>query len=681
MLGLVVCAAVLGSDLAPPPANTYAEARALAGRSPDDQVRLALWCEARGMVAERWNHLAMAVLADPGHAAARGLMGLVAYRGQWRRPEAVADRLGSDALLAEYQARRLEAPYTAEGQWALGLWSEARGLKDQARAHYTAVTRLDPRRAEAWKRLGCRIHEGRWITDEQRTAERAESEAQARADRRWKPLLEDYRRWLAYPSRRAEAEAGLAGLTDPRAVPSIVRVFAGVGPEQPRAVQLLGQVDTPAASRALALLAVAARSAQARRAATETLRGRDPREYAELLIGLLREPIRFEVKHVGGPDSPGELLVEGKRANLRRVYAPPSVFRPDDQLGRDASGMPVVLRAVEPGGTATRKASELLDAPAGPTPGSWLDRGRMTGSEARAALAILQDAPGTWPNQAEQPVAFRFGDKAEIPLGQMAVEARKSSAATERQLREDVRLLEDRNLAVRIGNDRVAGVLNDATGQSIGPDPRPWARWYRDQVGYASLSSDWTSRTARVEDASIAYQPPTLPENSSRQILGYSVDCFAGGTIVRTIAGPRPIESLQVGDQVLTQSTATGALDYQPVVVLHRNPPSPTFRVRSEGGSVITSPFHRFWVAGRGWVMARDLKPGDPVRTLGGVAPVEAVASDEVQPVFNLDVAGDADFFAGPAAALVHDHTPPDLRLVPFDAAPATAARVVAARR
>ena len=86
--------------------------------------------------------------------------------------------------------------------------------------------------------------------------------------------------------------------------------------------------------------------------ATETLRGRDPREYAELLIGLLREPIRFEVQHVGGPGSPGELLVEGKRANVRRVYTPPSPFQPGDQLGLNASGQRVVFRQIEPGGTA-----------------------------------------------------------------------------------------------------------------------------------------------------------------------------------------------------------------------------------------------------------------------------------------------------------------------------------------
>ncbi len=70
----------------------YEAARASAGRDADSQVRLALWCEAHGLGAERWKHLAIAVLADPGNATARGLMGLVAYRGGWRSPDAVSAR-------------------------------------------------------------------------------------------------------------------------------------------------------------------------------------------------------------------------------------------------------------------------------------------------------------------------------------------------------------------------------------------------------------------------------------------------------------------------------------------------------------------------------------------------------------------------------------------------------------
>ena len=54
---------------------------------------------------------------------------------------------------------------------------------------------------------------------------------------------------------------------------------------------------------------------------------------------------------------------------------------------------------------------------------------------------------------------------------------------------------------------------------------------------------------------------------------------------------------------------------------------------------------------------------------------LESIEAGTVQPVFNLDVAEDADFFAGTRGALVHDNTLPDLRLTPFDA-PATLSTV-----
>ena len=353
-------AGTLASDPAPPPdpASSYRELREKAGRSPEEQVRLALWCEAHGLSAERLHHLTLAMLADPRNVAARGLMGLVARDGRWSRPEAVADRLKADQALvatrADYEDRRRKSAYTADAQWALGVWAEEHGLIEQSRAHLAAVTRLDPARDAAWKRLGFKKHDGRWATDAQLAAEKAEAEAQKAADKTWKPLLEKLKAALGQPSRRDEADAALAGVTDPRAVPMILRAFATNRPgDQLRAVQLLGQVESPAASRALAGLAVLARSPEARRAAVETLRRRDPREFIGPWIALIRKPIPFEVRPVGGPGSTGVLFVEGERANFRRVYAPPrDAHHPDpagDQAGLRRQRPARARRADRPG--------------------------------------------------------------------------------------------------------------------------------------------------------------------------------------------------------------------------------------------------------------------------------------------------------------------------------------------
>ena len=68
----------------------YQVARSEAGRDSEAHVRLALWCEAHGLTAERLKHLSLAVLYDPTNALARGLMGLVAYHGKWERPDQVS---------------------------------------------------------------------------------------------------------------------------------------------------------------------------------------------------------------------------------------------------------------------------------------------------------------------------------------------------------------------------------------------------------------------------------------------------------------------------------------------------------------------------------------------------------------------------------------------------------------
>ena len=222
--------AVAPADLA-----LYEAAQQEAGRDAAAHIRLALWCEAHGMRAERLKHLALAVLSEPTNGMARGLMGLVAYDGQWKRPEGVADKVKADealsAHLAEYNARRARTAETADAQWSLGVWCEQNGLEAEALAHFTAVTRLDPGREGAWKRLGCKKVGGRWLSEGQLSAEKDEAEAQKKADKHWKPLLTKWRGWLGDKTKRDAAEQALAELRDPRAVAAVWSVFvAGVRP-------------------------------------------------------------------------------------------------------------------------------------------------------------------------------------------------------------------------------------------------------------------------------------------------------------------------------------------------------------------------------------------------------------------------------------------------------------------
>ncbi len=120
--------------------------------------------------------------------------------------------------------------HSAEAHWKLALWCEQVGLKAEARAHLTAVTQLDPGRDAAWKHLGFKKVKGRWVTEAQLAAERIEAKTQKQADSHWRPLLTKWGGWLRGKdkTRKAEAHAALAEVTDPRAVPMVWRVLVAV---------------------------------------------------------------------------------------------------------------------------------------------------------------------------------------------------------------------------------------------------------------------------------------------------------------------------------------------------------------------------------------------------------------------------------------------------------------------
>jgi hypothetical protein len=143
---------------------------------------------------------------------------------------------------------------------------------------------------------------------------------------------------------------------------------------------------------------------------------------------------------------------------------------------------------------------------------------------------------------------------------------------------------------------------------------------------------------------------------------------------VQTITGAQAIDTIQVGDRVLSQDPTTGAASYQPVLEVHHNPPYETLRIGFGDETVTVTPLHYLWRAGIGWTMARNLTVGDQVRTLGGTARVESITATGVMPVFNLVVAENSDYFVGNREILAHDDTMVQTVHAPFDASPDLAA-------
>lgn len=363
--------------------------------------------------------------------------------------------LGADAAdeadrLATYNSHREHTPKTAAAQWKLALWCEENGLEAEKMVHLIEVVRLDPKRAEAWKKLGYKKHDGKWRTDAQ-IADEAEQKA---ADRKYADLLKSCHKHIHAGPKRPLAEETLGKLTDPRAVPSIYIEFArGAPADQKIAIQLLGQIKGIDASKTLALMSIYGKTPDVRRNATETLRGREPSEYMDILIGVLDEPLRFEVRPVGGPGSPGVLFVEGEQFNVRRFYAPSAPkFQLGwwDMVGYDANGEPFVVR---------------------PHP-EWGYQ-RLSPDIANVALSL-----GVTSMIGVKGKDGLYGEQAEIITRRdLIADAQAAALNMSRQLVTDIGWIEDLNAARKQFNDQLCQVMKDATGQDIGPKREEWKSW------------------------------------------------------------------------------------------------------------------------------------------------------------------------------------------------------------
>ena len=118
-------------------------------------------------------------------------------------------------------------------------------------------------------------------------------------------------------------------MIDPRAVPLILKFFfeADRKPNRLFAVQVLGQIDDPRSSRALADVAVRSRLESVRQAAIEVLKKRPRRDY----VGHLAERIQRDIRYGQAGGRAGQFGAPGPRdaacphdSDLRRAARLPA---------------------------------------------------------------------------------------------------------------------------------------------------------------------------------------------------------------------------------------------------------------------------------------------------------------------------------------------------------------------
>ena len=162
------------------------------------------------------------------------------------------------------------------------------------------------------------------------------------------------------------------------------------------------------------------------------------------------------------------------------------------------------------------------------------------------------------------------------------------------------------NVQIAALNAAICQLLSETTGENLPQSPEDWSEWWADTdevyvPGYKPLETTYVPDRRSISDQRCPCR------RKWQRPIHYS--CLAAGTPIWTDAGPVAVEKIKVGDRVLAQHPETGELAYKPV--LHT-----TVRLKAElvklelvDDTVTCSVGHGFWIAGKGWVKARDIQP------------------------------------------------------------------------
>ena len=139
--------------------------------------------------------------------------------------------------------------------------------------------------------------------------------------------------------------------------------------------------------------------------------------------------------------------------------------------------------------------------------------------------------------------------------------------------------------------------------------------------------------------------------------------CFVAGTLVVTEAGFRPIETIKAGELVLSWNEQSGELGFNKVAQTFVRRADLIYQVTYADGTFLETTWnHPFYIKGKGWVKAKDLRDGDLSLTSGSIRgesrelKIESVVVDErEEKVFNFEVSRDHTYFVTGMGVLVHN--------------------------
>jgi len=562
--------------------------------TPEELVRSALAAEAAGDNARRESLLREALKKAPDFAPARWHLGYVRSGKEWLTWEEVARRAATNPHLAEYRQRFETQSGTLPGELALARWCRSQGLDVQARFHWTNVLRFQPQHEEGLKALGMRWYQGRLVThdviaqvrDEQARQVKAVTEGnKGRLDwlKHWPPRLT---RWQRVVGGGGDLGAAIRGELEAIRESSPNDFWAAVWALDSNLltrsqlkkeeafyralsldwIELLDAMPERQAAVSLAWLAVEHPLEEARNAAADALKKRPQETYVPILLARMQSPIEASVS---ASSSVGAVLFgcsfyrEGAEAD--QAFEHTVAFR---------TSFPFFGRSADTNATG--------DAASAGEVRRWRLR---CGAEASRVTAVGQTA----------------------------------AAAAAARIHQGVSSL---NAAAAELNDRICAALNRATGVDAGAAPVAWWKWW-DEQQCARYELDRSEKAKEKKRVVEAYSAQTYYSGGRPSpLFAPPPCCFPRGTKVWTLTGPVEVDKVQIGDHVLSQNPLTGELGFKAVVQTTTRSMPPSIKISARPATITAARGHAFLVAGEGWKMAKELKPGARLHTVSGAVTI-----------------------------------------------------------
>ena len=571
-----------------------------------DAVEKVLRAEIAGQVDRRMQ-LADELQAHPDSPSARWQAGFLRSGGSWKGFDEVAEPADAEAV-ERYVARRGEAAQTFADQIQLADWCRAHRLLDRERAHLTRAMCLAPvgDHSKILERLGfCRI-ENNWFSAEQIAGWQEMNRRAAQSMNQWGRKLEKIAEKLAGPRRlRDAATTELKQVKTGDAIPAIE--YSLCGRDEPSAeagIEALASMDNYEATIALAKQAAFSRWHEVRKHATQLLKTRPLDDFVPDLIGLLASPL--VTNRIANWQYLERGPVHGREGKIMLLYTYVIARETDDQF------------QVQVMQTIDHRLNLFVDAI----------------SQGKYGLAD-KDSVFRW----NLPPQFRLTPR----------EAEDQARVNADQIREADRLIETENDRTAELNTVIINVLAGVSGLEPNSDPKMWWQWWSEQTDTTQIGNKPTVVTV----AEYSLGDPGLWTRYRR------LSCFAAGTLVWSDSGLVAIESIQVGDRVLSQDVETGEVSYQPVLETTVRPPKELTTLQVGQESIVCTGGHRFWASGEGWVKARDLSSQMLLHTVTGNTPVSEPREGGNAETYNLVVDGFHTYFVGKAGLLCQDLLPP----------------------